>query len=146
MEALARMSSAGLTLIVITNQRGIALGRMTVQDLEAIHLQMRADLARVGGRLDAIYYCPHDKNQCDCRKPGIGLFQQAMRDFPQIDAANSVVIGDSLSDIEAGRKLGMRTIFINGDPAVQKPGASHAAALADSVAGSLLEAVKLFEP
>ncbi|MGC2400715.1 MAG: HAD family hydrolase [Acidobacteriaceae bacterium] len=144
-EAVARMNLAGFTLILVTNQRGIALGRFTADDLERIHLNLQADLAQHGARLDAIYFCPHDESQCSCRKPGIGLFEQAMRDFPGIQSGNSVVIGDSISDIEAGRKLGMKTVFIQGEPEVQKPGASEAAARADAVASSLLEAVELIE-
>lgn len=142
-EAVARMNLAGLKLILVTNQRGVALGRLTIGDLESIHLNMQADLARHGARLDAIYYCPHDDNQCRCRKPDVGLFEQAMKDFPQVSPGNSVVIGDSISDIEAGRRLGMKTIFIQGEPEHQKPGASEAAALAGAVAGFLLQAVEL---
>jgi D-glycero-D-manno-heptose 1,7-bisphosphate phosphatase len=144
-DAIARMNRAGLTLILVTNQRGISLGLYTEADLERIHVNLQADLAQQGARLDAIYYCPHDKNQCTCRKPAIGLFEQAMKDFPEIQPANSVVIGDSISDIEAGRRLGMKTIFIQGEPELQKPRSSEAAALADAVASSLLEAVELLE-
>jgi D-glycero-D-manno-heptose 1,7-bisphosphate phosphatase len=142
-EAIARMHRAGLKLIVVTNQRGVALGRFSAEDLEQIHRNMQDDLARHGAHLDAIYYCPHGKNQCLCRKPGIGLFEQAMHDFPEINSENSVVIGDSISDIQAGQRLGMKTIFIEGEPETQKPGASEAAALADAVSVSLLEAVAL---
>jgi D-glycero-D-manno-heptose 1,7-bisphosphate phosphatase len=141
-EAIARMNRAGLTVIVVSNQRGIALSRLSVEQLEFIHSQMRSDLVRQGARLDAIYYCPHDQGECNCRKPDIGLFEQATRDFPEVDADNSVVIGDSLSDIQAGRRLGMRTIFIEGEPDRQKAGAQAAAILAGEVAASLLQAVE----
>ena len=76
---------------------------------------MRTHLAQHGARLDAIYYCPHDVGECQCRKPDIGLFEQACRDFPEASAHNSVVIGDSLSDLQAGQRLGMKTIFIEGE-------------------------------
>jgi D-glycero-D-manno-heptose 1,7-bisphosphate phosphatase len=141
-EAVARMNRAGLTVIVVSNQRGIALGRLSVEQLELIHGQLRSDLARQGARLDSIYYCPHDHGECKCRKPDIGLFEQAAKDFPEVDAKNSVVIGDSLSDIQAARRLGMRTIFIEGEPDRQKAGAQAAACLADEVAASLLQAVE----
>jgi D-glycero-D-manno-heptose 1,7-bisphosphate phosphatase len=141
-EAVARMNRAGLTVIVVSNQRGIALGRVSVEQLDLIHDQVRSHLARHGARLDAIYYCPHDHGECNCRKPGTGLFEQAAKDFPQVDAANSVVIGDSLSDIQAGHRLGMRTIFIQGEPDRQKAGAQAAASLADGVADSLQQAVE----
>jgi D-glycero-D-manno-heptose 1,7-bisphosphate phosphatase len=70
------------------------------------------------------------------------MFLQAFRDFPGASAANSVVIGDSVSDIEAARALGARSIFIEGDPATQKEGAEEASRLADGVADSLLQAVE----
>jgi D-glycero-D-manno-heptose 1,7-bisphosphate phosphatase len=142
-EAITRMNQAGWTLIVVTNQRGVSLGRLTAEDLEHIHRNMQADLARYGARLDAIFSCPHGEGECNCRKPQTGLFEQAMLSFPQINPNDSIVIGDSLSDIEAGRSLGMKTIFIQGDPDLQKPGAAQAASLADAVAPSLLEAVEL---
>jgi D-glycero-D-manno-heptose 1,7-bisphosphate phosphatase len=141
-DAIARMNRAGLTVIVVSNQRGIALGRLTDAQLELVHGNMQTYLAGQDARLDAIYYCPHDNGQCNCRKPDTGLFEQAMNDFPQVKAENSVVIGDSLSDIQAGRRLGMKTIFIEGEADRQKPGADAAAAIADAVAGNLLEAVQ----
>ncbi len=142
-EAVARMKRAGLTVIVVSNQRGIALGRITTIQLERLHDNMQDHLARNDARLDAIYYCPHDHGECHCRKPETGLFEQASKRFPQANAGNSVVIGDSLSDIQAGRRLGMKTIFIQGEPDRQKAGADAAATLADAVAGSLLQAVEL---
>src|ERR1700761_6384927 len=140
MQAIARMNRAGLTVIVVSNQRAVALGLLSIDQLEHIHHLMRSDLALHGARLDAIYYCPHERGACHCRKPDTGLFEQAMKDFPAIDAENSIVIGDSLSDIEAGRRLGMKTIFIHGEPSRRKAGAQAAASLADQVAPSLLEA------
>jgi D-glycero-D-manno-heptose 1,7-bisphosphate phosphatase len=141
-DAIARMNRAGLIVIVVSNQRGVALGRLTDAQLKQIHGNMQSYLAGQGARLDAIYYCPHDNGQCNCRKPGTGLFEQAMKDFPRVKAENSVVIGDSLSDIQAGRRLGMKTIFIEGEADRRKPGADAAAAIADAVASSLLEAVQ----
>jgi D-glycero-D-manno-heptose 1,7-bisphosphate phosphatase len=143
LEAIVQMHRLGWTLILVTNQRGVALGRMSLEDLDHIHQSMQADLAAHGARLDAIFYCPHDHHQCNCRKPGTGLFEQAMKAFPEIEPGNSVVIGDSMSDIQAGRTLGMRTIFIDGDRATQKPGSQQAANLAHAVAGSLQEAVTM---
>ena len=142
-EAVVRMKRAGLTVIVVSNQRGIALGEISTMQLERLHDNMQDDLARNDARLDAIYYCPHDYGECHCRKPETGLFEEACKRFPQANAANSVVIGDSLSDIQAGRRLGMKTIFIQGEPDRQKAGADAAASLADAVAGSLLQAVEL---
>jgi D-glycero-D-manno-heptose 1,7-bisphosphate phosphatase len=143
-EALARMNRAGVTTIVVSNQRGIALGLYTLADVEVIHSNMQGDLARKSAWLDAIYYCPHDEGECHCRKPDIGLFEQAFEKFPDANPRNSVLIGDSLSDIQAGRRLGMRTVFIQGNPNRQKAGATAGAELADAVAHSLLEAVETY--
>jgi D-glycero-D-manno-heptose 1,7-bisphosphate phosphatase len=141
-EAVARMNRAGLTVILVSNQRGIALGLYTHEQLNLIHTNMQSQLERHGARLDAIYYCPHDHGQCRCRKPEAGLFEQAWQRFPQANPQNSLVIGDSLSDIQAGHRLGMKTIFIDGEADRQKTGATVAAELADEVASSLLNAVE----
>lgn len=111
-EALALLTAAGLRLIVVTNQRGIARGLMTTADLHAIHRRMLDELAAAGAHVAAVYYCPHDRNECECRKPKIGLLLRARRDFPVIDFARAVVIGDTPSDIEAGKRAGCRTIFV----------------------------------
>jgi D-glycero-D-manno-heptose 1,7-bisphosphate phosphatase len=141
-EAIARMNRAGMTVIVVSNQRGIALGLFTHDQLEHIHRNMRSHLAQHGARLDAIYYCPHDVGECQCRKPDVGLFEQAGTEFSWA-AHNSVLIGDSLSDMQAGQRLGMKTIFIHGELDRQKAGAVAAAESADAVVGSLLQAVEL---
>jgi D-glycero-D-manno-heptose 1,7-bisphosphate phosphatase len=145
-QAIAALNRSGRKVIVVTNQRGVALGYYSAADVEALHEQLQHHLAQHGARIDAFYYCPHDKNQCDCRKPQTGLFEEAFRDFPQASATNSIVIGDSLSDIEAARNLGAPSIFIQGDPEFQKPGADKAALAADATADSLLEAVNRFLP
>ena len=141
-EAVIRMNRAGLKVIVVSNQRGVALGLMTESQLQHIHVRMQSALAHAEAGLDAIYYCPHDIDVCDCRKPQVGMFVQAFAEFPQAAAKNSVMIGDSLADIEAGHRMGMSTIFIEGDPDRQKAGAVEAATLADAVANSLLQAVE----
>ena len=143
-DAIARMNRAGLMVIVVSNQRGIALGRLTDAQLNQIHGNMQSFLAGQDARLDAIYYCPHDNGQCNCRKPDIGMFEQAFQKFPDANPGNSVLMGDALSDIEAGRRLGMRTVFIRGDPSRQKVGSTTGAELADAVANSLLEAVETY--
>ena len=143
-QAIAQLNAAGLRVLVVTNQRGIALGLYTSADVEAIHQQLALALAVHGARIDGFYFCPHDKRACNCRKPLPGLFEQAQAQFPEIDPASSIMIGDSLSDIEFGRNLGLRTIFLEGDAASrehQKPGAQKAAELADLRFASLPDAV-----
>jgi D-glycero-D-manno-heptose 1,7-bisphosphate phosphatase len=140
--AIAALHRSGRRVIVVSNQRGVALGLYTRADVDALHAQLRQHLDAHGARIDAFYYCPHDEGECDCRKPGIGMFLQALADFPQASRTNSLLIGDSLSDIEAARNLGIPSILIQGNPSTQKDGAAQAATLADGVCASLLEAVE----
>lgn len=140
--AIGALNASGRHVIVLTNQRGVALGFYSCADVERLHARLQQHLAAHGAHVDAFYYCPHNGNQCDCRKPKTGLFQQAFRDYPDASPANSLVIGDSISDIEVAQALGIPAIFIQGDPATQKPGALKAAALADAVSDSLAKAVR----
>jgi D-glycero-D-manno-heptose 1,7-bisphosphate phosphatase len=142
-EAIAALNRSGRTVIVVTNQRGVALGYYTKADVDAIHEALQKHLAQHAARIDAFYFCPHDKNECNCRKPKTGLFEEAFQDFPGASATNSIVIGDSLSDIQAARNLGAPSTFIQGDPDTQKPGEEQARSLAGAVSASLVEAVKL---
>jgi len=142
--AIAMLNHSGRKAIILSNQRGIALGFYSKDDVLHLHEKLNQHLTCFDAHLDAIYFCPHDKNECRCRKPGTALFEQAFLDFPSASSHNSVMIGDSLSDIEAGITLGMPTIFIKGDPKHQKPGAEKAASLATAVADSLLTAVEQF--
>jgi D-glycero-D-manno-heptose 1,7-bisphosphate phosphatase len=139
--AIAALNRSGRRVIVVSNQRGIALGYYTGADVDALHAQLQNHLALHGAHIDAYYYCPHDEGECDCRKPGTGMFMQAFRDFPEASAENSIVIGDSLPDIQAARALKMPSIFICGDPSTQKKGGDLAAGLADLTAESLPAAV-----
>jgi D-glycero-D-manno-heptose 1,7-bisphosphate phosphatase len=141
-EAVAGLNRAGLRVIVVSNQRGIALGLYSAAEVAGIHANLQDVLKANGAHVDAFYICPHDKQQCNCRKPLSGMFEQAQRDFPDITASTSAMIGDSLSDIEFGRRLGMRTVFIEGDSERQKAGWEKAAAMADLRFASLLDAVE----
>ena len=141
--AIAALNDSGRPILVVSNQRGIALGLCSHDEVNALHEQLQEHLARHGAHIDAFYYCPHDEGQCDCRKPATGLFRQAFQDFPGASARNSVMIGDAISDIAAARALNMPSIFIEGDPSTRKDGTEEAAELADAVVTSLAEAVKL---
>lgn len=142
-QAIAHLNARGYKVLVVSNQRGIALGRYRHEDVKHIHEKLQAHLQSSGAQIDAIYYCPHDKDTCNCRKPQPGLFLRAFQDFPDANPENSVIIGDSLSDIEAGKNLGMTTIFLDGPGDTQKPGAEQARKTAHSVVQSLAEAVRL---
>ncbi len=141
--AIARLGASGRRVFVVTNQRGVALGLYSCAHVEELHRQVEEWLAQVGAHVDGFYYCPHDKDACTCRKPLPGLFEQAFAEHPGLDAASSIIIGDSLSDIEAGKRFGMHAIFIEGEPDRQKPGSEQGRAMADASAGSLEEAVAL---
>jgi len=142
-DAIARLNRAGLRVMVVSNQRGIALGLYTAADVEAIHAALQRLLAESRAHVDGYYFCPHDRGQCNCRKPLPGLFEQAAAAFPGIRAESSAMIGDSLSDIEFGRRLGMTTVFVEGDPDRQKPGAEAARSLANLHCPNLPGAVEL---
>jgi len=140
-DAIGRLNRTGVRVVVVSNQRGIALGLYTAADVNDLHSALQELLAHHGAHVDGFYFCPHDKGQCNCRKPLPGLFEQAVAEFPEIAAATSVLIGDSLSDIEFGRRLGMLTVFIEGAPERRKPGAEAALELADLRFPSLTRAV-----
>ena len=87
---------------------------MTTDDLSLLHQKMQEEIAQNGGKIDEIYFCPHlEKENCNCRKPGIGMIEKAMYDFPSIDVRNSFLIGDSPSDIEAGERVGIESIKVD---------------------------------
>lgn len=140
-DAIAALNRSGRKVVVLTNQRGIALGLYTEAELDRIHAHLQAQLAVRGGHLDAIYVCPHDAGQCDCRKPLTGLFEQAFRDFPEATPQRSIMVGDSLRDIEAGLRVGMATAMILSDDGEPTAEDDRAAALAQVSARSLSELV-----
>jgi histidinol-phosphate phosphatase family protein len=145
-DAIAQLNRSGRKVMVVTNQRCVALGLCSEADLLTLHERLRNQLTQQGARLDAIYYCPHDAGECNCRKPLPGLFEQAFRDFPGADVRNSVMVGDSLRDIEAGARMGMRTIFIDveSEAGSRSPEADRSTALASAVALSLSDCVQQY--
>jgi D-glycero-D-manno-heptose 1,7-bisphosphate phosphatase len=134
--AIRRLNLASIPVAVVTNQRGIALGRMTESDLDAVHARLVDLLAAERARVDAIFHCPHDKGSCDCRKPGTAMLERARVRFGLASLAGAVVIGDAASDVEAGRAAGAGTILLSS-------GCGGSAASADAVAESLPAAVDM---
>jgi D-glycero-D-manno-heptose 1,7-bisphosphate phosphatase len=134
-EAIGLLNRAGFLVIVVSNQRCVAKGLLTIHGLESLHRQMAGKLAADGARIDGIYYCPHDyEHACDCRKPAPGMLLEAARAH-QIDLRASWMIGDSSIDLEAGRAAGCKTAqILSGEKA--------AAAGADLAASTLFEAVE----
>jgi D-glycero-D-manno-heptose 1,7-bisphosphate phosphatase len=141
-DAVAELNQSGRKVIVVTNQRAIALGLYSQQDLERIHALLKERLAMRRAWLDAIYVCPHDDGQCNCRKPLTGLFEQAFQDFPAARPENSVMVGDSVRDVEAGNRMGMRTVFIIGDRKTASAEAERAHSLATLLVASLPDFVR----
>ncbi len=112
-EAIVRFSQLFERIIVVTNQQGIGKGIMTVHQLNRIHQRMEEALVKAGGRIDGIYFCGDLKSQANnCRKPAPAMALQAQKDFPAIDFQQSIMVGDSISDLQFGRKLGMKTVLI----------------------------------
>lgn len=110
--ALKRITEKKIPIFVISNQRGIARGLMSGQDLNNIHENMIKKLINNNAIVSGIYYCPHDKKDlCNCRKPAPGMITQAATEN-NIDLANSFMIGDSRDDIEAGKRAGCKTVFV----------------------------------
>ena len=110
--------AAGFLAIVITNQRGIALGRMTEDELEALHARMRAELAAQGARLDDIFYCPHAEGVCDCRKPLPGMVIEAQRKW-DIDLDASLLIGDGERDRRLAERCGIPFVLVRDGRVVE---------------------------
>ena len=111
-EALAKWKDHFKHIIIVTNQRGIGKGLMTDEDLNSIHQQMINEIEPHSGRIDKIYYCSSLTEEDFNRKPGIGMFQQAVNDFGDIIPETSLMIGDSESDMEFAENCGMMGIKI----------------------------------
>lgn len=99
-------------ILVVTNQRGVGKGLMSVADLEEIHAKMLAGIEGAGGKVDAIYYAPSLDNKDTLRKPNPGMAYKAKRDFPGIDLHRSIMVGNKMSDMGFGRNAGMYTVYI----------------------------------
>ena len=99
-------------IIITTNQKGIGKGLMSVDDLALIHQNMTNKIVELGGRIDAIYYCPDLDNASINRKPQPGMAFQAKTIFPEIDFKRSIMVGNRMSDMEFGRNAGMHTVYL----------------------------------
>lgn len=103
-------------IFVVTNQQGIGKGLMTEDDLKKIHFHMVVQIANSGGKIDGVFYCPHlQEDGCDCRKPKIGMYLQALSLFPEIQDADLYMVGDSKSDMEFARNVGATQVMISSD-------------------------------
>ena len=97
-------------IIVVTNQKGIGKGVTTTTDVELIHANMTNDIEAIGGKIDAVYFCPDLESPNRKPNPGMGL--QAVKDFTDIDLTKAIMVGNTISDMQFGRNLGIKTIFL----------------------------------
>lgn len=115
LSSLKKFNSLFHHILVVTNQAGIGKGLMTEPDLSSIHKNAHKIIRKHGGRIDAFYHCPTLSQVIpNCRKPSPAMGLWARNEFPDIDFSHSVMIGDSASDIEFGKGLGMITVMISG--------------------------------
>lgn len=118
-EAIMILNRLDLKVLVVSNQPAMAKGKMTIKAFEEIRLKMKGELGKKDAHLDGEYYCFHHPSakvakyraSCDCRKPRPGMFLRAAKDFA-LDLKKCYVVGDSLTDIKAGKAVGCRTILI----------------------------------
>ncbi len=116
LDSLSFFTSIFNIIIIITNQQGIAKGIMSEDELIDLHKYMNGEIVKNNGNIDAIYYCTDLSDAYNnCRKPSIKMAQKAKNDFPAIDFTKSIMVGDSISDIEFGNNSGMKTIFITNN-------------------------------
>lgn len=111
-DAIKLLSKVFGTIIVVSNQRGVGRGIMTLEALREINANMRAEIAEHGGKIDKVYSATAVNDDDKNRKPNIGMGLQAQEDFPNIDFRKSIMIGNSLSDMEFGKRLSMYTVFL----------------------------------
>ncbi len=132
-QAVALLNRAGYLVIIVTNQRSVAKGLISMSELEDLHQRMCDELALAGANVHDVYYCPHElEPACNCRKPKPGMLLRAA-EAHNIDLGASWMIGDSDRDIEAGENAGCRTVrLVEGDGVGDRK--------ADGIASSLFEA------
>ena len=134
--AIAQLSELFPRIVIVTNQQCVGKGILNRDTLESIHSYMTEEIEKKKGRIDKIYFAPQLVIENSIfRKPNPGMALQAKKDFPEIDFSKSILIGDSVSDLEFAKKIGMKTIFISKD--------THD--LADFHCKSLEEAIELIE-
>lgn len=116
LEAIAEFCKAGYTVVVATNQSGVARGYYTLETLDAIHNKLHNALAKFGGKIQKIYFCPHGPNDnCKCRKPKTGMCEQIAADL-NIDLKNiqPIFVGDSMRDFELANATGCKFFLVTG--------------------------------
>jgi D-glycero-D-manno-heptose 1,7-bisphosphate phosphatase len=112
LDALAALAGSEFAIVIVTNQAGIGKGLIARAVADSINQKIRDAIVQAGGRVDGIYVCPHtDADQCACRKPKPGLLLQAAREL-SLDLARSWMVGDALTDLQAGQAAGVQTVLV----------------------------------
>lgn len=113
-EALKKLDTIFGRIVIVTNQQCIGKGIIRTEDLELIHRNMLYEINYLKGRIDKVYFSPYlSAENHPTRKPGIGMALQAKKDFPEIDFSKSIIVGDSMSDMEFGRNAGIKTVYVS---------------------------------
>jgi D-glycero-D-manno-heptose 1,7-bisphosphate phosphatase len=113
LEAIAALSRAGVPVAIVSNQSALGRGMFDAATMEAIHMRMIAAIETAGGRIAHTAYCPHaPEDDCACRKPKPGLLTEALQALGIRDAAQAVMIGDSVRDVEAALAVGVRPVLV----------------------------------
>ena len=122
LEAIALLNQHGYKVVVITNQSGLARGLFDEKTLNAIHAKMHNETQKAGGKIEAIYFCPHQASDlCECRKPKAGLLREFAADY-NVDLSEIAFVGDSLRDIQAAQNAGAKPMLVktgNGSKTLQ---------------------------
>jgi len=151
--AIKKLNVLGVKVIVVTNQAGIAKGLYTEETLHSIHKKMIEQLEKEGAHIDDIYYCPHHSDgkikaysiNCECRKPKSGMIVKASKKF-NFNLKHSFIVGDKIIDLEAGSRLGSRSILVltgHGRDSLKKINNENKSEKPDFIAENLLEASEI---
>ncbi len=153
-QAIKKLNDANYIVIIVSNQSGVARGYFSESSIDGVHQQIRELIsARSGAVIDKFYYCPHHKHgtvapyniDCNCRKPKLGMFEKAIKDF-EIDLENSIMVGDKISDVLAGNNIGCKKSYLvktgHGTEELAKFSASENSNLKFTVTKDLTEAVE----
>ena len=148
-EAVRTLNEAGWLVIVVTNQAGVAHGRYAEEDVRLLHAFMQNELSKSGAHVDGFYYCPYHprgvinayRRSSHDRKPGTGLFERALREWP-IDPASSYAVGDRNTDLKPGRLLGMTTMLVETGYGLQEKVTTEADYVVEDIGAAVAAIVK----
>jgi D-glycero-D-manno-heptose 1,7-bisphosphate phosphatase len=124
LDALKLLSGNFTRIFIVSNQQGVGKGLMTDDDVKALHFRMAEEIVKAGGKIDKTYYCPSlEEDHSIMRKPNIGMALKARKEFPGITFKQSVMVGDSISDMIFGKRLKMKTVLLSQDSSLIRKGA-----------------------